>query len=163
MEDVSTLSELVSILLLVGSLLFVGYEMKQTRAMNLAVLHYNRATLRHGILTAAMSNSDMITIAAKTSLKGLEVEGLSPEESAGFALDCINRFFIWEAEFAHIDGGFATRSLQSLKDEISFWAQEYPVHKQIFQRYFPEGQEYAYDQNDNWSLFMYGILGDPKP
>jgi len=159
MEDLSTLSELVSILLLVGSLLFVGYEMKQTRAMNLAVLHYNRSALRHENCTALMSNSNMVAIASKTTMKDIEVEGLSPEESATFALNGVCQFAQWEAEFSYIDGGFATRSLQSLKDEVSFWAQEYPVYKQIFQKYIFEDQ----DLYDPWFLFLDGILGDPKP
>ena len=159
MEDLSTLSELVSILLLVGSLLFVGYEMKQTRAMNLAELHSNRIALRHSHIVMVAGNSHTVTIAAKTVFKDIEVEGLSPEESAAFAADAACRFIQWEAEFSYIDGGFATRSLQSLKDEVSFWAQEYPVYKQIFQKYIFKDQ----DLYDPWFLFLDGILGDPKP
>jgi len=78
--------ELVGVIALVGSLLFVGYELKATRDMNMVELHYNRMSLYQDVFSAQMESGDYLNAHAKRVLLDWDSDDQTPTEQAASEL-----------------------------------------------------------------------------
>ena len=82
--------EIIGVIALVGSLLFVGYELKATRDMNITELHHNRMSLYMDIFSAQMESADYLNAHAKRFLLDWDSGDLTPTEQAASEINAHN-------------------------------------------------------------------------
>jgi hypothetical protein len=112
--------ELMGISALVVSLLFVGYELKHTREMNLAQLHFNRMEMFHSKMLATLESEIALSAMVKRFASDGSSVNFTETETATLYVLAQAQIAEWEAEYRYIEQGFATRSLADLQNEISF-------------------------------------------
>jgi len=118
--------ELVGISALIISLLFVGFELKQTREMNLAQLHFNRMEMFHSKMLAALESEPALLAMKKSYASDGSAVTFTEIEEASLYVLAQAQIAEWEAEYRYVELGFATRSLADLQNEISFTANSLP-------------------------------------
>jgi len=117
-ERIRTGMELIGIFAVVVSLLFVGFELKQTREMNLAQLHFNRMEMFHSRMLAVLESEPALNAAAKRHANKGNAASFTDIEQATLYVMAQAQIAEWEAEYRYIEQGFATRSLGDLENEI---------------------------------------------
>ena len=60
-----TLAEVIGVSAIVISLVFVGFELKQTRDMNLAELQFKRLSLFHSLMLASLESESVLNASLK--------------------------------------------------------------------------------------------------
>ena len=110
--------EMIGATALVGSLLFVGYELKATRDMNMVDLHYNRMSLYQGVFSAQMESEDYLNAHAKRFLLDWNSGDLTPTEQAASEISAANILLAYEYEYRLIQQGFSLRSENELRQDI---------------------------------------------
>ena len=118
--------ELIGILAVVLSLLFVGFEIKQTREMNLAQLHFNRMEMYHSKMLAVLESEPALHAIWKRYANSGRTMNLTETEQATLNVLAHAQIAEWEAEYRYIEQGYATRSLSDLKNEISYTTNQMP-------------------------------------
>lgn len=118
--------ELVGVTAIVISLLFVGYEIRETRNMNLAQLHFNRMAMVHSRITASMESETALGAWAKMDTVDWSSGLFTPTERAYLTISAHGQIAEWEADFRYIELGFSTRTLEDLQLEILFTANQSP-------------------------------------
>jgi hypothetical protein len=119
-ERIRSIMELVGVSGVVITLLFVGFELKQTREMNLAQLHFNRMEMFHSKMLAVLESEPALNAMAKRSASGGSTEDLTEIEKTTLHVRAHAQIAEWEADYRYVEQGFATRSLNDLKNEISY-------------------------------------------
>ena len=118
-----TLAEVIGVSAIVISLVFVGFELKQTRDMNLAELQFNRLSLFHSLMLASLESESVLSASSKTiytEANGIiwNTPELSELERASLLVRADARIVSWDIEFKIIEAGFAIRKREDLKSEI---------------------------------------------
>ncbi len=121
-ERIRPAMELIGIFAVVVSLLFVGFELKQTREMNLAQLHFNRMEMYHSKMLAVLESEPALAAVTKRYANKGNPVSFTDAEQATLNVMAQAQIAEWEAEYRYIEQGFATRSLADLKNEISYTA-----------------------------------------
>jgi hypothetical protein len=119
-ERFRPIAELIGISALIISLLFVGFELKQTREMNLAQLHFNRMEMFHSKMLATLESEPALRAMKKRYASDGSAVKFTEIESATLYVLAQAQIAEWEAEYRYVEQGFATRSLTDLQNEILF-------------------------------------------
>ena len=146
-------AELVGIIALVGSLLFVGYELKATRDMNMVELHYNRMSLYQGVFSAQMESGDYLNAHAKRFLLDWDSGDLTPTEQAASEINAANILLAYEYEYRLVQQGFSLRSEYELRQDILQYISTMPEVKVVM-------ATWTADPNYKFDVFMMEILGE---
>lgn len=146
LERIRLIAELIGISAVVLSLFFVGFELKQTREMDLAQLHFNRMEMYHSRMLAVLESEPALSAFAKRiESDGSSVDFTGTERSAMHAI-AHAQIAEWEAEFRYIEQGFATRTLASLENEISVTTAGYPEIRVVWESWnMPGMQSYSFN------------------
>ncbi len=112
-------AEMLGISALVVSLIFVGYEVKQTRDMNLAELTLNKNLLEHSRLSSTLESEHMLSAWASTWNMGPWDEGaLSEQERAAAEINAQAIWIEFYVDFQIITLGFETRPVEEIKSDL---------------------------------------------
>ena len=115
--------EVLGITALVLSLMFVGFELKQTRDMNLAKLKHDRYLLFHNNMMAVLESESALAFHSKyvyTKKKGVTwnpAELTEFERTAGL-IHTEARLAAWAMDYDYIEQGFSVRTFDDLESEI---------------------------------------------
>ncbi len=135
--------EVIGITALVLSLIFVGLELKQTRDMNLAQLHYDRLRPYFDHQLAALESDSALALVAKRSEDVIwDSEGFTELERGA----AITRAWLWLQDwwiqYHFIDLGFSLKTLSSLKSDIRATCTNLPEIEAVFKaRWLAPGTE----------------------
>jgi hypothetical protein len=115
--------EVVGITALVLSLAFVGFEIKQTRDMNLAQLQLNRLELFHNTMLAVLESEPTLIHLGKTYYTeengvSWKNEGLDDVQRAAALVLAEAQLSAWEIQSYIIEQGFDIRTAQDFESEI---------------------------------------------
>ena len=124
--------EVVGIAALVLSLIFVGFELKQTRDMNLAELQRDRLVLAHDSMLAVLESEpalihwgqNIYTEENGVLWKGAELNEIQRAAALVLAEAQLSR---WEIESYMIEQGFEIRTVQDLETEIGHRISQNPI------------------------------------
>lgn len=117
-ERVRGYVEIVGVLSLIASLVFVGYEVKLTRDMNLVELHFNRMSLYHERFTTMIESDSYLDYHVKTQLQEWDYGDLTPREAALDEITVYNLLVEFEYEFRLVQAGFSLRQLDELRADL---------------------------------------------
>jgi hypothetical protein len=145
--------EIVGVIALVGSLLFVGYELKATRDMNMVELHHNRMTLYMDVFGAQMESEDYLKAHAKRFLLDWDSGDLTPNEQAVSEINATNILLAYEYEYRLVQQGFSLRSEDELHQDILQYISTMPEMKAVL-------ETWTADPNYEFNVFMMKILGE---
>ena len=145
--------EIVGVLSLIGSLMFVGYEIKLTRDMNLVDLHFNRMSLYHDRFTTMIESDTYLDYHAKTLLQEWDYGTLTPRESALEEVTIYNILVEFEYEFRLIQAGFGLRQLDELKADLVENLKLYPSAFAVYQLW-------SQDPRYEFHLFMNDVFAE---
>jgi hypothetical protein len=152
--------EIIGISAVVISLVFVGYELKLTREMNLAEMHFNRIALEHSRYLASMqSEAELGTWSKQHSPIGnWDTGDLTEFEVAAAEMAAMALWFEYQAEFRLIELGFETRDLNALKTDIAAISIDMPQMVAVYKQwwYYP-GEDNTFTDSVNEILRNIGI------
>ena len=132
-----TAAEIVGIAALVLSLIFIGYEIKLTREMNLAELHASRAAIEHSRFISMLESDHAVSFWAKQYPDlGWNKEGLTPEEGAAAEMRAFALWHEYKLEHKFIELGFATRELDALRTDIGAMSSTNPEMVAVWKRWW---------------------------
>jgi hypothetical protein len=154
-ERTKFLVEMAGITAVVGSLLLVAYELKQTRDMNMSELHFNRMSLFHSRMTAHLESEAMLAVWEARGAANWDEPDLTPMAKAAAFINANGWIAEWEADYRYIELGFTTRDLEGLKVEIRQTIEAFPEMTSAWEAWrLPIGTDYPFN------LFMEGIFAD---
>lgn len=138
--------EVVGIAALVLSLVFVGFEIQQTRDMNLAQLQLNRLELFHNTQLAALESEPALIHLGKnfyTEENGVSWKSvdLNEAERAAALVLAEAQLSAWEIQSYIIEQGFEIRTAQDLETEIAFRFSKNPVLEAVWPMWRYPGDE----------------------
>jgi hypothetical protein len=121
--------EVVGISALVLSLLFVGFELKQTRDMNLAELHHNRLALFHNNMLSMLESDHALMYLEKlvyTEENGVSWRPgeLTDLERAAALANAEARIAAWDIEYRFMEQGFPMKTIEDFESEVARFARE---------------------------------------
>jgi hypothetical protein len=154
-ERTRFLVEMAGISAVVGSLLLVAYELKQTRDMNMAELHFNRMSLFHSRITAHLESEAMLSVWDARGYANWDEPDLTPMAKAAAFVNANGWIAEWEADYRYIELGFATRDLEDLKVEIRQTIEAFPEMTPAWESWrLPTGTDYPFN------LFMEELFAE---
>ncbi len=115
--------EVVGITAVVLSLMFVGFELKETRDMNLAELQHDRLALSHSTYLTVLESEPALAHFGKnvyTVENGVlwkEDGATESQRTAGLVLAEV-QLGSWEIESRFIEQGFAIRTIEDFESEV---------------------------------------------
>jgi hypothetical protein len=117
-------AEAIGVAAVVLSLIFVGFEIKQTRDMNLAQLQHDRIALFHSNMLAAMESEPTLRYLGShvyTPENGVvwRPENLGELERAAALVHAEARLAALETEYRYIEQGFSIREFADLEAELT--------------------------------------------
>jgi hypothetical protein len=135
--------EVIGIAAIVLSLMFVGLELKQTRDMNLAQLHYDRLSLYFNHQLAVLESEPALALAAKRSEDVIwDSAGFTDLERGAAITQAQLWLQDWWIAYQFIDLGFSVKSLNSLKTDIRVVSKKLPEIEAVFKaRWLAPGYE----------------------
>ncbi|MGK0223848.1 MAG: hypothetical protein ACI9ON_003095 [Limisphaerales bacterium] len=145
--------ELIGVLCLVGSLLFVGYELKVTRDMNMVDLHYNRMSLYQEIFSAQLESEHYLNVHAKRFLLEWDSGDLTPAEKAASEINANNILIAFEYEYRLIQQGYSLRTKDELRQDILQYISPMPEIQAAL-------STWTDDPRYEFNAFMKGILSE---
>jgi len=103
-------AEMLGITALVVSLIFVAYELQQTRDMNLAQLEYNRLSVIHDRHLAMLESEPMLSVFALKNGGDWDTPQYTELEKGAALVEAAARIDEWRIEYKFINLGFPVRS-----------------------------------------------------
>jgi hypothetical protein len=144
--------EIVGIISLIASLLFVGWQLKLTQDMNIAQLHYNRLSLYQDRFTATLESETLLSVNSKRFIGTWDKWDLTPMEIAAAETQAQSILVEWEYEYRLIEQGYSIRTIEDLRGDIESIVRQYPEVTHALSFWNVDGSSYAFVP------FMHGIL-----
>jgi hypothetical protein len=119
-------AEVIGLIAVVGSLVFVGLELKLTRDMNLAQLQYNRLSLYMDGAAAVLQSEDALKMYGKRFLGDWDAGDLTPTEKAAAEINAQIMLVEWEYEYRLIQQGYSLRTFDDLQGDVQTMMHGYP-------------------------------------
>jgi hypothetical protein len=136
--------EIAGIVSLIGSLLFVGWQLKLTQDMNIAQLHYNRLSLYQDRFTAILESEILLRMNSKR-FNGTWNEGdLTPLEVAAAEIQAQSMLVEWEYEYRLIEQGYSLRTIEGLRGDIENMIRLYPEVAHVLIYWDVDDSSYAF-------------------
>ena len=139
-----TAGEIAGVVALVLSLVFIGYEIKLTREMNLAELHASRVAIEHSRFTAMLESDYAVSFWAKQYPDlGWKHGDLTPEERAAAEMRAFALWNEFKLEYKYIELRFETCALESLRTDIGAMSITNPEMVAVWKRwwFFPNEKD----------------------
>jgi len=154
-------AELIGISALVLSLIFVGFELKQTRDMNLAELQFNRLSLLHDQNLAMVESEYALNYLNKlvyTDENGVSwrPEELSDLERAAALSTAEARITAWDIEHRFILQGFSIKTIEDFESEV----RQYSVEGSAIRGVWPFWR-YPGEDEQPFFVMMNRVLSEP--
>ena len=132
---------------MIASLVFVGYEVKLTRDMNLVELHFNRMSLYHERFTTMIESDSYLDYHIKTQLQEWDYGDLTPREAALDEITVYNILVEFEYEFRLVQAGFGLRQMDELRADL---VENLKLYRSSFAVY----QVWSQDPRYEFHIFM---------
>jgi hypothetical protein len=161
-ENLRFVAEAIGITAVVLSLVFVGFEIQQTRDMNLAELQHSRLALTHSNMLAVLESEPALEYFGTqiyTPVNGVvwEPENLSETQRAAALVQAEARLIVFEIEHRFIEQGFIVREFSDLEAEISEMVGDEPAIRAVWPLW-----RYAGDEVNGFFRMMNRILDKPQ-
>ena len=138
-------AEMLGIGALVISLIFVAYQLKQTRDMNMAQLEFNRLSLGHARYLAMLESEPMLSVFAKTRGRDWNNPQFSELEKGAALVEALALIQQWRIEYKFINLGFPVRAMP-LETEIADAIEREPAIVAAWQAVWAsDGDHYGFE------------------
>ena len=145
-ERIRLYAETVGIAALVISIAFVGYELKQTRDMNLAEMQQTRLAAHQANMLALLESESGLAYFGKHMYS--EAKGVTwsdPEldeiQRAAALVHAEAWLIVWEMEHRMIEQGFSIRTFNDLESEVMSTVAGSPTFKAVWPLWRYPGSE----------------------
>ena len=118
--------EIAGVVSLIASLIFVGWQIKLTRDMNIAQLHYNRLSLYQDRFAASLESDALLSMNSKRFLGAWDGGELTPKERAAAEIQAQSMLIEWEYEYRLIEQGYSLRTMDDLRGDVTNIVRQYP-------------------------------------